>query len=380
MKVLVLYDYPPSVGGIATQGALLYRGLCELGIEAHSVHFESAQEKEWYYRWFEPDVVVGVGYWSHTPHLVLHPQRYGVQPVPWLIADGYMADYNEVLNTLPLILVTSNWAKKVYMQDGLSGHNIEVLPIGCDTDSFVPRDGNDPKVKAVREALGVSGDQVMILTMGGDAASKGAHEVMQALAIIDIKAPDWKYVCKVWHQVQTDTRDFADLQLATQLGIEKNVVYSASVLSVDFMPYLLAACDIYASPSRVEGFGLIQVEAGACGKPVLGIKAMAMLDTLVHGKTALLAGVAQEVWLRETTLGGDSGYEQGQRVVFKRPRTVDYRASVHDIANYLMDLMQKPELRKKMGDEARKRVVENFDYRVVARKFVRLVSERLGTS
>ena len=61
-----------------------------MGVDAHAVHFESAQEKEWYYRWFEPDVVVGVGYWGHTPQLVLHPQRYGVQPAPWLVADGYI--------------------------------------------------------------------------------------------------------------------------------------------------------------------------------------------------------------------------------------------------------------------------------------------------
>ena len=135
MKVLVLYDYPPSPGGLATQGDLLYKGLLGLGVDVHAVHFESAQEKEWYYRWFEPDVVVGVGYWGHTPQLILHPQRYGVQPVPWLVADGYIANYQEVLNTLPLILVTSNWVKEMYIRDGINGDNIEVLPVGCDTDS-----------------------------------------------------------------------------------------------------------------------------------------------------------------------------------------------------------------------------------------------------
>ncbi|MBU4196102.1 MAG: glycosyltransferase family 1 protein, partial [Alphaproteobacteria bacterium] len=82
MKVLLLYDYPPTAGGLATQGDLMYRGLKHFGVDAHAVHFESAQEKEWYYRWFEPDVVLGVGYWGHTPHLILHPQRYGCPPVP----------------------------------------------------------------------------------------------------------------------------------------------------------------------------------------------------------------------------------------------------------------------------------------------------------
>jgi len=380
MKVLVLYDYPPSPAGLATQGHLLYKGLCELGIEAHSVHFESAQEKEWYYRWFEPDVVVGVGYWGHVPDLVLHPQRYGVQCVPWLVADGYIANYHEILNTLPLILVTSNWVKKVYMRDGLDGRNIEVLPVGCDTDSFIPRDRNDTKVSAVREILGVAPDQVMILTVGGDAASKGAQEVMQALALIDTKAPDWKYVCKVWPQPRTAQQNLADLQLASQLGIDKNVVYATNVISRNFMPYILSACDIYAAPSRLEGFGMVQVEAAACGKPVLGIKAMGMLDTMVHGQNAFLASVAQEVRLKEATVGDESGYKPGHRVIFKKPRTVDYRASVHDIANYLMELMQNAELRKKMGEAGRKRAVENYDYRIVAKKFVSLISEKLGIS
>ena len=125
---------------------------------------------------------------------------------------------------------------------------------------------------------------------------------------------------------------------------------------------------------------MTQVEAGSCGKPVIGVKAMGMLDTLLHKRTALLAGVAQEVRLRETILGEDAGYEPGHRVVFKKARTADYRASVHDIANYLMDLMADARLRQKLGQSARKRVVDLFDYRVVARKFVQIVTDRLGIS
>ncbi|MDO9465544.1 MAG: glycosyltransferase family 4 protein [bacterium] len=380
MKVLLLYDYPPSPAGLATQGHLLHRGLEEMGVDVYSVNFESAQEKEWYYRWFEPDIVVGIGYWGHTPHLVLHPQRYGLTTVPWLVADGYMANYSEILDNLPLVLVTSNWVKKVYMRDGLNGKNIEVLPVGCDTDAFIPRDKKEPKVIAVREALGIADDQIMVLTIGGDAASKGAQEVMQALAINDTKAPDWKYVCKVWPQPRTYRQNLDDLQLATHLGIDKNVVYTTNTVSRNFMPYLLSACDIYAAPSRLEGFGMIQIEANACGKPIIGIKAMGMLDTLVHGKTAFLADVAQEIKLRETILGDESGYEDGHIHTFKRPRTVDYRASVNDIAKYLMDLMQDADLREKMGKEGRKRVVKNFDYRLIAKKFVQIVSKRLGIS
>ena len=348
-----------------------------MGVEAKAAHFESAQEKEWYYRWFEPDVVVGIGYWGHTPQLVLHPQRYGVQPVPWLVADGYIANYHEVLNALPLILVTSNWVKEMYVRDGISGDKIEVLPVGCDTDVFRPFDKDDPKILAVREALGISPDQLMILTVGGDAASKGAQEVMQALAIIDAKAPDWKYVCKVWPQPRTKLQNLADLAMAIDLGIDKNVTYATNTISRNFVPYLIGACDIYAAPSRLEGFGMPQVEAGACEKPVIGINAMGMLDTLVHKETAFMAHVAQKIVVNHVMLGDESGFEDNHKVVFDTPRTVDYRANVQDIAEYLLILMNDPALRQKMGRAARQRVVKHFDYRVVAKRFVEIVQNRL---
>lgn len=378
MKVLVLYDYPPSPGGLATQGDMLYRGLLELGVDAHAVHFESAQEKEWYYRWFEPDVVVGVGYWGHTPHLVLHPQRYGILAVPWLVADGYIANYQEVLNELPLILVTSNWVKEMYVRDGIHPDNIEVLPVGIDTNAFKPLEKNNPKIAAVRESLGISPDQVMILTVGGDASSKGAQEVMQALAIIDTKAPDWRYICKVWPQPRTLVQNMIDLKMAESLGLEKNITYATNTVSRNFMPYLIGACDIYAAPSRLEGFGMPQVEAGACGKPVIGINAMGMLDTLIHNKTALLANVAQKITVNEVILGEESGFENNRKIHFDSPRTVDYRANTQDIAKDLLKLMEDEKLRIKMGAAGRARAVEYFDYKVVSKKFLQILQERLG--
>ena len=378
MKVLVLYDYPPSPGGLSTQGDLLYKGLLKLGVDVHAVHYDSAQEKEWYYSWFKPDVVVGVGYWGHTPSVILHPQRFGVQPVPWLVADGYIANYQDVLSELPLILVTSHWVKEMYVRDGINGDKIEVLPVGCDTDSFKYYDKNNPKIQAVREHLGISPDELMILTIGGDAASKGGQEVMQALAMINDKVPDWKYVCKVWPQPRTNSQNPEDLQMAINLGIEKKIIYATNTISRNFMPYLLAACDIYAGPSRLEGFGMPQVEAGACEKPIIGIKAMGMLDTLIDGETSFLAKVAKKIVLNEVTLGNESGFENNYKVIFKEPRTVDYRADVPDIASGLLCLMNDPELRQKMGKAGRKRVVENFDYRVVAQKFIDIMNDKLG--
>jgi glycosyltransferase involved in cell wall biosynthesis len=201
---------------------------------------------------------------------------------------------------------------------------------------------------------------------------------MQALSRLKGNLPDWRYICKVWPQPRTRLQNEADLELAAHLGIEDKVEYVTSIVSRNYMPYLINACDIYVAPSRLEGFGMPQVEAGACGKPVIGINAMGMLDTLVHGETALLAGVAEEIVVSEVMLGLESGFAANHKVRFGTPRTVDYRAAINDIRHHLETLMNDAACRDRLGRAARQRVVEKFDYRVVARQFVQLVGEKLN--
>jgi glycosyltransferase involved in cell wall biosynthesis len=98
----------------------------------------------------------------------------------------------------------------------------------------------------------------------------------------------------------------------------------------------------------------------------------------VHGETALLAGVAQEIRIAEAVLGEESGFNKAHRVVFGNLRIADYRASIYDIAEHLRTLMTDAELRARMGAKGRERVVSLYDYRVVARQFVDYVRDKLG--
>ena len=63
-------------------------------MDARAAHLKSDLEKEWYYRWFQPDAVVGVGFWGDVPEIVLHPRRFGIRAV--LLADGYVANYRAI--------------------------------------------------------------------------------------------------------------------------------------------------------------------------------------------------------------------------------------------------------------------------------------------
>jgi glycosyltransferase involved in cell wall biosynthesis len=92
----------------------------------------------------------------------------------------------------------------------------------------------------------------------------------------------------------------------------------------------------------------------------------------------LVFGIAQEIVLHEAEVGKESGFAEKHKIVFDPPRTVEYRANVDELTSYFMTLMTDPNLRKNMGHALRTQVVKNFDYRVVARQFVRIISEKLG--
>ena len=381
MRVLMMYEFPPPPAGLATQGALLHGGLQEIGVECAAVHLSGNLEKEWMYRCFRPDVAIGVGYWGQLPELLIHPRKFGVEPVPWLVADGWVANYQDELNSLRLILATSGWVKETYIRDGVDGDRIVVLPVGCDVDSFRPIPRDHPKVQAVRDSLGVTDSQKLILTIGGDGASKGSREMMMALAKINKTIHDWRYVCKVWDQHRTERQNGLDMALADELGIRDKVKYVDGVLSREYMPYLYNACDIYAGPSRQEGFGMPHVEAQACGKPVLSVDAMGIKETVIHGETGLLARVARWTSITEAEVGPDQGYAREFEVRFDQPKVIALRADVDDLARHAQRLLTDDRLAARMGVAARLHVQKNFDYRLLAEKVVRLIKERvMGTA
>ncbi|MHB0999026.1 MAG: glycosyltransferase family 4 protein [Armatimonadota bacterium] len=377
MKILMLYEYPAQPAGLATQGDLLYKGLKEIGIDSLPAPISGSLQKECLYQCYRPDVAIGVGWWGQVPELVIHPSRLGVHPVPWLVADGWVANYQKELNALPLIMTTSKWVSEAYARDGVSPDRMVVQPIGCDTESFVPISQKHPKVQAVRNSLGVKDDEKLILTIGGDGASKGSREMMAALAKINSQFPKWKYVCKVWRQERTSTQNDLDMKLAEELGIRNKVLYIDGVLSREFMPYLYNACDIYAGPSRQEGFGMPHVEAQACGKPVLSVDAMGIKETVLHGETGFLAGVSEWIAIDEGTVGPEGGYPEKITIKFDEPKVIAVRANVDDLAEYALRLLTDDFFAARLGTAARAHVCRNFGYLDMARRVVSLINERV---
>jgi glycosyltransferase involved in cell wall biosynthesis len=375
----VLYPYPMELDGVSIQGEFLYRGLKANGYNVKPCNRLDGFEKNFIYKVFRPDVAIGIGFWGDVPNLVMNPIENGIQPVPWLNADGWVANYHDILNSLPLIFTTSNWVKETYIRDGVNNRNMHPLPIGIDTDAMKPLPKDNPQVIKMREFLGVKPDEKLIFTAGGDTTSKGFQEILKALAKIGSDFTNWKYVGKSWEKGKPTYHYKEELEIIKGSKFPKGSVrYIDGAISRETLNVLLSAADIYAAPSRIEGFGMIQVEAMSCGTPVLSIDAMGCKDTIVNGKTGFLAKVGETVDLEEEWAYKSMGFDKKQMIVFDKPKTFAYRADVDDLAKHLLNLLADDGLRKKMGEASRQHVVRNFDYRKISLDMAKIIESKLG--
>jgi glycosyltransferase involved in cell wall biosynthesis len=295
--------------------------------------------------------------------------------VPWFNADGWVANYHHTLNDLPLLAATSNWVKQTYMRDGLAGNNIHVCHIGYDPETFYQTKDSE-SIKKLRGLLGIQDDEKMIFTAGGDVTSKGAQEMFRALAKINDQFPRWKYVLKTYDSFSADDHGHEEEELIEELGLDKSkIIYLQGKYSPEFMASLLNACDIYAAPSRLEGFGMIQVEAMACGKPVISINVGGPKDTIINGKTGFLVDVETEIKLPSEWAYDWMGFEDKHKIVFDKPKTFAYRANIDQLAEYTLKLLKDDVLRQQMGKDAAEHALKNFHYKVIAQRMLDLINQ-----
>jgi phosphatidylinositol alpha-1,6-mannosyltransferase len=129
--------------------------------------------------------------------------------------------------------------------------------------------------------------------------------------------------------------------LAEQNGVNRHVHFLAG-LSYSELAACYAACEIFALPSGGEGFGLVYLEAMACGKPVIGG---------LHGGAP------------EVIQDGVTGY------------LVTHGDAVQ-LATSLEALLAEPALAKEMGARGRQRAENEFRFNVFAKSFKKILREQ----
>lgn len=233
-----------------------------------------------------------------------------------------------VLHGASLLIANSDSSRRLLEEDWrVPRAKIRVLYPGVDTTLFVPSPGIDRRAE-----LGWS-DRLVLMTVGRLQKRKG-HDVMIAgLPHLRRRFPNILY-CIVG---EGEERPFLE-QEAKRLGVE-DLVQFAGEIDDRALVERYQHIDLFVLANRqiggdIEGFGIVLLEAQACGKPVLA---------------GTSGGTAETMSIPET----------GWVVPCDRPEP---------IVEAITELLGDPDRRRRMGEAARRRAVERFDWTSLARE------------
>lgn len=240
----------------------------------------------WWGAWRQrPDLII-------TTHLNFAPvadqlkQQLGMPY--WVVAHGVEAwnlsnpRLQKALGHADRILAVSHYTRDRLLQEqALDPARVVVLPNTVASDRFTP----GPKPAHLLARYGLTTDQPIILTVARLSSGeqyKGYDKVLAALPQIRQRIPQVHYL------VVGKGEDQARVQ-----GLIKAHQLEDCVTLTGFIPdgeladhYRL--CDVFAMPSKGEGFGIVYLEALACGKPTLGGNQDGAIDALCQGHLGVL--------------------------------------------------------------------------------------------
>ena len=142
-----------------------------------------------------------------------------------------------------------------------------------------------------RQELGLSDDQVVLVTVGRLIARKANHQLIEALARLN--NPKLMLVLLGEGPARTELQE-----LANRLRVENRVMMPGFVSEERKYQYLQAA-DLFVSTTCHEGFGLMYVEAMFCRLPIITYNHGGQTDFLEDGKTGFLVSLNDQDGFRQ---------------------------------------------------------------------------------
>jgi phosphatidylinositol alpha-1,6-mannosyltransferase len=165
---------------------------------------------------------------------------------------------------------------------GVPAERVRVLNPGVDADYFVPA----PRDATRRARLGW-GDRPVVLTVGRLQKRKGHDVMIRALAEVRRSLPD------VLYAIVGDGEERAALEhLVDAEGVRGHVKFQGELDDAGLRA-CYQQCDLFVLPNRqvgqdIEGFGMVLVEAQACGRPVIGGASGGTAETMRVAETGFV--------------------------------------------------------------------------------------------
>lgn len=207
--------------------------------------------------------------------------------------DGYIYnnELKEGINNANLLVITpSNWSKIGFLKAGFEDSRVLVVPHGVNQKIYKPI--SQSTKKQFRDALNVSDEDFIILSLGAMTANKGIDILVMAFAFLKEKYSHLKLVLKDSSNLYDIRIDNVLRNLFTQNprlaseNITESIILISDNLALSQLNGLYGAADCYVSPYRAEGFNLTPLEAAACGTPIVITKG-GSTDDYFHESFAL---------------------------------------------------------------------------------------------
>ncbi len=243
--------------------------------------------------------------------------------------NAFVRDADAIIGATP-----QHFSSSQQMAPGKPGQLREVIPYGFDPEAL----GWSEAARATRARLEQErGRRPSIFAVGRHVYYKGFDVLIRAMRSVD---------AELWIGGRGPyTESFR--QAAQDAGVADRVRFLGFIPDAELIAYY-DACDVFCMPSteRAEQFGLVQLEAMHCGKPVVA--------------TRLGTGVEYVTLDEVTGLLVNPGDEQA-------------------LAQALNRLLADPALRTRLGEAGRRRVAEEFSVRRMVDKTVALYHRLVPT-
>lgn len=231
------------------------------------------------------------------------------------------------------VWTTTSYEREYLLSRGIIPDNLPELGVGIYPEEFRNGDG-----KGIRERFGI-GNVPVILFVGRKEKEKGIETLVHAMEMVWKRFPNAKLIL-----AGSSVRSSEGRALDEWIERFKGSVISLDTFNDEDKKDIYDACDIFVLPSRIESFGIVYLEAWICGKPVIGADIGSTRSIITDGKDGLL-------------------------VRFDDAET---------LAGKIIHLIENPHVRKSMGEEGRKKVLERYTWDTIVDRLLE-VYRGLGT-
>ena len=226
---------------------------------------------------------------------------------------------------------------------------VHVIYNGIDLDEYKKTD----ETRALRE-YGVDPDLPYVLFVGRITRQKGVTHLVDAIrylppgtqVVLCAGAPDTP-------EIAAEMRD----KVEEARSEHPRIVWIEKMLSKPETVQLYSHARVFCCPSVYEPFGIINLEAMACGAAVVASSTGGIKEVVVDGETGLLVPFAQD-----PVTGFPTDAERFAR----------------DLATRLTELLQDPEKCRRFGEAGRRRAEEIFSWRAIAKQTIGLYRQLIA--